>query len=150
MLQTDHQRSEDMSDEDDEELWQPPSSQIDLIPYWEYWHLVPHNDRVKRECHTPLNSPPQIIQRLAQHDGTPLFLTMPSSGLLKRTRPRFSVAGAVNPSPTLLNSAGSLILLALENQLSMNIQKSFYHSVCVLLGLCRDLEKSEEWHSFCW
>lgn len=39
--------------------------------------------------------------------------------------PRFSLAGAVRPSPTLLNPAGSRSVLALEHQVSMNIQKGF-------------------------
>lgn len=84
-----------------DELWQPLSSQSDLVPYWEYWCLDPQHKRERRRrvCHTLLCSPPTVLLRPAPYDGMPLFLNMPSSGSLMWSRgpPLFGDRGCEYP-----------------------------------------------------
>lgn len=72
---------------DDKSLWQPPSSQSDLILYWECWHLDPQHESEEFTAHTAWSAPPPLPPvRPVSHDAMPLFLTMPSSGSLMCTR----------------------------------------------------------------
>lgn len=132
----DHQSGEDIAD--NEELWQPPSSQSDLILYWEYWHLDPQHERDRewRVYHTLLHSPPPIPPEACSAWRHATIFKHAVIGIT-HVHPLSSVTGAVNRSPTPRNSAGSLTTLASEKPTLYEYWRGFLAcSVCVCCWVC--------------